>query len=124
MAITLGGISLPDGTGTQGCLIWPDQYAWASAAIAPRRGVDGNLHVFTGTRDGGRPITLEARARVCWLSQSQVDTLYVLADAGGELALVWGSDSYTVRFAAPLDITPVQPFSGYYTGTIPLMEVQ
>ncbi|MDH5757897.1 MAG: hypothetical protein OEZ55_14660, partial [Nitrospinota bacterium] len=66
MPNTLGALTLPDQ------IMWIDRYSWAPATGQMERTMAGGLALFTQSMANGRPVTLEAREGVAWLSRQQV----------------------------------------------------
>jgi len=101
MAISLGGVALPDGTAAAcsqplGKIRWTDQFESFDVVTSTRRTVGGRLHYSQATLEGGRAATLEADEGVCWLTEAMKDALLALANATGPVTFVHGSDSYSV----------------------------
>jgi len=122
MAKSLGALSLPDQ------MVWSDQYAWSPVAGQASRTIAGGLAVFNQSMNKGRPVTLEARDGVAWLTRAQVDGIMAMASqAGASFTLSWDGDSHTVRFAhhqqPAAEFAPIWPFADQYTGTIKLITI-
>ncbi len=64
-------------------LIWTDEYAWSPVASEVRWGTNGALHVHVGTRQAGRPITLDGRNSAAWITRAQCDQLNAWAALPG-----------------------------------------
>ncbi len=64
-------------------LIWTDEYAWSPVASEVRWGTSGALHVHVGTRQAGRPITLDGRNSAAWITRAQCDQLNAWAALPG-----------------------------------------
>lgn len=128
MARTLGGIALPDGSGQHGSMEWTDRHNWQPVAQASTRTLSGALVLWERGLSEGRPITLEARERVCWLATATVEALQALAATpGGTHTLVWNAESYRVAFrrdaGAALEFSPVLPHAALHFGRINLVTV-
>lgn len=74
MAITLGGVALPDG------LRWADEFAWSPRVQSTEWSITGALLVQEGEKQAGRPITLIGGRTWAWMTrvallalQSQLD---------------------------------------------------
>ena len=122
MSNTLGSLTLPDQ------ILWTDRYSWSPAAGQAQRTIAGSLALFTQSVSGGRPVTLEAREGVAWLTQQQVDSLMAMAaQPGAAFTLSWEGELYTVRFAhhspPAVELSPIWPLAAHYTGTIKLITV-
>ncbi|MDH5478138.1 MAG: hypothetical protein OEY50_07385 [Nitrospinota bacterium] len=122
MPNTLGALTLP------GQIMWIDRYSWAPATAQVERTIAGSLAMFSQSVSGGRPITLEAREGVAWLSQAEVDAIMVMAaQPGVAFTLDWNGEQHTVRFAhhspPATEFSPIWPFADQYTGTIKLITI-
>ena len=122
MAKTLGALTLPDQ------MVWVDRYKWFPVAGQAARTIAGGLALFTQGMVKGRPVTLEARDGMAWLTQAQVDGLAAMAaQAGATFTLVWDGESFSVQFAhhesPAMEAEPIWPFADQYTGTIKLITV-
>lgn len=125
MTISLGGVALsPD-------MIWSDKFQSSPVAQTVQRTLGGTLVYHTSSLEAGRPITLEARQDMGWLTETQVEALAALAAIpGNKMTLIINSDSYQVifRHESPpaLDFTPLvegrEP-SLYYRGVLKLLTV-
>lgn len=127
MARSLGALALPDGD-QQGSIDWVDRYEPASVAQSAVRTLGGSPVVFSQALTRGRPITLEAVERVCWLTQAMVDTLLgMAAQPGASFAFLWDAEAHSVVFRhhepPALEVTPIYPHADQYTGRIKLMTV-
>ncbi|MCK5770941.1 hypothetical protein [Algiphilus sp.] len=101
MAVTLGGISLPDD------IVWLDELAGPQVAQARARTLGGGQVIEETALLSGRPITLGGGV---WASRSTVLALRTLAaDAGETHTLDLRGDTYTVAFVRPnpIEATPV-----------------
>lgn len=72
MAITLGGIALPDD------LLWVDEFDWSPTVQSTDYSLTGSLIIQTGTRQAGRPITLQGGSDHGWISRATLEQLYGL----------------------------------------------
>lgn len=104
---TLGSIVIPGG------LIWVDEYNWVAPVRAHEYSITGALIVDVGTRQAGRPITLQGANDHGWVKRKTLDALWQLASAASEtdeheLILADGRH-YTVRFSSedPISATPI-----------------
>lgn len=124
---TLGALSLPDG-GDRGTIEWTDRQAYQPVAGQASRTLGGGLVVYSQALSKGRPITLEARESVCWLSQAEVDAINAMAgQAGATFQLEWDGETHTVMFRhhepPAAEFTPIWPHHDLYVGTIKLITV-
>lgn len=122
MAKTLNGLVLPDQ------IQWIDEYEYAPVASEIRRTLGGVAVVYSQGLIEARPVTLEARDGVEWLTQQTVDDLTAIAETpGAQYTLDWNGALYTVMFRhhepPVISFQPVWPEHDYYTGTIKLMTV-
>jgi hypothetical protein len=127
MAITLGGVSLPDG------MIWQDEFQQDMVAQTTLRTLGGTLKVREQGLSGGRNITLAAIEDQGWLTRAQVEAIQPLTlEAGNTYTLVIGVQTFTVKFrhsdppafeATPLIYRTTQVATDYFTATIKLMTV-
>ena len=121
-APTLGALTLPEQ------MIWVDQYAYSPVSGQMNRTLAGGLAIFNQGAVEGRPITLEARDGVAWLTQAQVDSLVTMAgQVAATFTLVFDGNSYDVQFShhspPAIDFAPLWPFDPNYTGLIKLITV-
>ncbi|MFZ5466588.1 MAG: hypothetical protein ACOZAI_04935 [Pseudomonadota bacterium] len=129
-------ITLTDGTTTltlPGDLDWTDEYEWTPVAqSAPRYSVDGRLFVIKGTKQAGRPITLQSGDDRAWISRADVDQLHAWASvAGQQLTLTLRGVARTVMFdhaAAPVEAQMVMFYGDpvpedRYTITLKFLEL-
>ena len=128
MAITLGGIALPDGTGNRGIVDWIDKNKHSNVTQATKVTVGGKFHVRPHGLDGGRPITLEADVKFCWLEASIKDSLQAASEvSGAEYDLDWNGTIYKVVFRhhepPALDLEPFTKNADLYIGQIKLTEI-
>lgn len=80
-------------------LIWTDEYSWSPVVNETRWGTRGALMVHTGTRQAGRPITLDGRESQAWISRATCDQLKDWkALAGATFSLVVRGTPRTVLF--------------------------
>lgn len=127
MAITLNGITLPDG------LHWVDEYSSEKVVQNVKHTLDGGAVVFYGQRQRGIPITLESVGDQGWMTRSDVVQLAALADtAGGVYNLSLRGVTYSVMFrhneppafkAEPLQHFATPSSEDYYTVSIRLIIV-
>jgi len=133
ITLAAGGTSLqldPD-------LFWSDEFSWHAVEQAVDRSVTGALIVYTGTRSGGRPITLQpADDNSAWMPRATLTQLQAWeANAALTLTLSLRGIDRSVVFrrhdGAPIDARPVQfvadpqpgEFGDWYLVTIRLMEI-
>ena len=124
----LGGVDIPDGTTTEGTLIWTDENKYAPVDQVTKRTVGGKLHFRSHALDGGRPITLSALNDRCWIPDATRILLQAMADlAGQEYDLDWKGDIYRVIFRhdepPALSLQPLFPDADIYVGQINLLEI-
>lgn len=121
-APTLGALTLPDQ------IIWVDQYSYIPIVGQAERTLGGAIVLFNQAASKGRPITLEARDGVAWLTQAQIDSIITMASSLGTAYLfTYNGESYDVQFAHAIqpvvEFTPIWPLSDTYTGVINLITV-
>jgi hypothetical protein len=109
-------------------MIWADRYSHSPVAGQVARTIAGGLAIFVQAMSAGRPVTLEARDGVAWLTQSQVDALVVMAaQAGATFTFTYDGETQSVRFAhhtpPVVDFVPIWPFAEQYTGAVKLITV-
>lgn len=102
---TLGAIAIPSG------LIWVDEYNWVAPVRAHEYSITGALIVDEGTRQAGRPITLQGSNDHGWVERNTLDELWQLANTATNTHVLTLADgrTYTVRFAPedPVSATPI-----------------
>ncbi len=117
-------------------LFWSDEFTWNAVEQAVDRSVTGALIVYTGTRAGGRPITLQpADDESAWMPRATLAQLQAWeANAALTLTLSLRGVDYTVVFrrhdSSPIEARPVQfvadplpgGFGDWYLVTLRLME--
>lgn len=74
MAITLNGLSLPDG------LRWSDEFTWSPLQTMRDYSLTGALILQTAERLAGRPITLIGGETWAWMSRAHLISLKTLLD--------------------------------------------
>ncbi|MDS4020672.1 MAG: hypothetical protein RKR03_09240 [Candidatus Competibacter sp.] len=135
MAITLGGVTLPDG------LAWSDEFAWTATVQATDYGLTGALIVEESTRQAGRPITLIGQSannrHTAWLDRTALLALVALLDAPGATHTLTLHDARAFTVAArhgdgavearPVprvgDFIPADPDGWYILQAVRLIEV-
>jgi hypothetical protein len=104
---------------------WPNRYTWQPVGQSNRFALGGNIYSVENPR-AGRPIILTAELPWCWILQSTIQALDVLASTPGNHPFVYGSYSSTVIFdrsQGPFQLTPINPLKTHFTGSIYLLEV-
>lgn len=99
MAITLsyGGLTVA----LSDRLDWTDEFAWTPVVQAIDYSLTGAMLVQAGTRQAGRPITLEGTQSAAWTTRSTCGVLAAWANlADIELQLVLRGLVWPVRFDA------------------------
>lgn len=112
----LDAISLPDD------LQWGDEFSWSPVSQNLSYGVSGALFIQEGTMQAGRPITLEGKEDMAWITRETVLALRAkVATAGLVMTLVLpDTRSFQVMFRhaeAPLEVAPVKGFDGLVPGS-------
>jgi hypothetical protein len=115
MAITLNGVSIPNG------MRWSDEFTWSPIQTARNYSLSGALILQPAERLAGRPITLIGGERWAWMTRANVLSLQTLLNTyAASLTLVLhDARSFTVTPVyegdGPLDATPksVIQDSGY-----------
>lgn len=127
-----GEIALPDG------LLWKDEFNWTATISNVTYSLTGALIIDTGTKQTGRPITLEPPDETMgWVKRSTVIRLKEWADAPDKrmrLVLEYPSDNrtFTVMFrhydgaveASPVKGFPQHDNDDWFHLTLRLIEVQ
>lgn len=97
MAITLTHAGTTIDLGDR--LIWSDEFDWHPVEQATAYSTTGALLVDVGTRQAGRPITLDGVQSKAWVTRTTCDTLKAWAALpGAELVLVLRGSARTVLF--------------------------
>lgn len=123
MAKRLGDLELP------ASLEWVDRDDWSPVAQDAQPTLGGGLVVFSQRLTAGRPITLEARDRVCWLSRAEVEALEAMAAvAGAVYGLEWDADPlrqvvFRHHGAPAIEFEPLFPHGDLFVGRVALTEV-
>ncbi len=121
MSITLNSIALPDG------MIWEDEFSDSASESSEARVLSGKLVRQSGTKNGGRSITLSGG----WATRATVILLKTLQDTGNSATLtLHDSRTFTVYFAdaSALSVSPVVDYQAptttdYYELNLSLVEV-
>lgn len=80
-------------------LVWTDEYAWSPVVTETRTGTNGALQVHVGTRQAGRPISLDGRDSKAWITRAQCDQINAwAAQPGATFELLLRGVSRTVLF--------------------------
>lgn len=91
MAITLGGVLLPD-------LVINDEISWSGIRCEISRTLDGSLLVWE-QEIAGRPMTLVGRNDTAWITRRILFDVMGLAEVvGGVYVLNYEGEIYNVRF--------------------------
>ena len=124
---TLGAITLRAG------LIWTDEFDWQPVQAVSEYGVTGALIIDIGTRQSGRPITLQRGDDSGWTDRATLQSLVALAANAGATHTFTHADGrvFTVMFAPdgdPITARPVTlaerpPADFPYAITLRLIEV-
>lgn len=56
-------------------LLWTDEYDWSPVVTESRFGTTGRLMLHVGTRQAGRPITLDGHSSRAWIDRALCDQL-------------------------------------------------
>lgn len=135
MAITLThaasstSVTLPD------ALDWTDEYSWSPVQQSKQYTTTGALLIEEGTKQAGRPITLQGSADTTWCTRALVDQLHAWAHTAGiQLLLVIRGTARTVTFdheSGALQGLPVMFFEDgsiasddWYVPTLRFLELQ
>ena len=126
---TIGAIDLPRG------MVWVDEFDWVAAERAVEYSTTGALLVDVGTRQAGRPITLQADDDAGWRGMTRA-TLAALRALAANTATpthtltLADARVFTVMFAPdnPLQARPIGrpelPAAAHpYVATVRLLEV-
>lgn len=127
MAVTLGGVSLPDD------LVWVNRDAYNPVRQEVKFTLGGAPVMYHRSISSARPIVLASLPDQAWFTKAQVDSITGLADvAAATYALVIGSDSFSVVFdytqGQAAEFNPLigrsEPLAGdYFTGTLKFLTV-
>lgn len=122
--ITLAGLALPPD------LVWRDEFAPWSVETTARWSLSGALLVESARRLKGRPITLAGGPDSAWCGRQTLEALLSLHAQMTSMTLVYGSRTFTVRFAPEgIEAEPVVAYAqdgepgDLYAVTLHLMEV-
>lgn len=66
MAITLGGVALPNG------LVWSDEFDWTKPQVSTDYTLTGAMIVQLGSKLAGRTITLTGGVNFSWVTRTQL----------------------------------------------------
>ncbi|HRD65722.1 MAG TPA: hypothetical protein PKY50_06155 [Candidatus Competibacter sp.] len=128
-ALSLGSLTFDPNM--ESPLEWIDEFARPGVGQTRRFALAGNLHVAENPRRG-RPLSLLADPKYCWIKRETGLLLMAMAETAGQpLSLVLQRDddpsiAKTVVFdraRGPFALEPVDPFGDYLSGTIYLIEV-
>ncbi len=112
MAITLGGVTLPD-------LTIDDEFAWTGVEAAVDRSVGGAPIVWE-REISGRPVDLVGGDDTGWITRATLSALKALAAVPrATYTLSYEGTDYTVRFRneeIAIEATPVIPRPNHGTG--------
>lgn len=119
MAITLGGVTLPD-------LAIADEFSIPQIRAISRRTAGGGIHVQEYAIASGRPLDLYGGDDWGWITRTTLSALYALISPGATLTLVYESNTWSVRFrveeiaieATPLLARPNHAGGDYYNNVI------
>lgn len=90
MAVSLGGVTLPDDTD------WPDRRVYRPAAASFQWSIDGTAVVFANAINN-QAINIKGAEDRAWITTDTADDLQALADdPGAELVFIYGSFSADV----------------------------
>lgn len=81
MAITLGGVALPDG------LRWADEFAWSPRVQSTDWSLTGALLVEEAEKQAGRPITLVGGRTWAWMTRESLLDLQAQLDSAPDTGL-------------------------------------
>jgi hypothetical protein len=121
MAVTLGGVELPDD------LAWPDRYDWQPVTVNTQYSLTGALLVESSTKLAGRPITLQSADNRSWVTRAVVESVKDLqAVAGQTYSLSVRDEDYTVIIVEVIaePLWDLSDDSDYCVITIKLITVQ
>ncbi|MEG0937907.1 MAG: hypothetical protein RSE32_03150 [Comamonas sp.] len=102
---TLGAIAIPSG------LIWVDEYNWVAPVRVHEYSITGALIEDIGTRQAGRPITLQGSSDHGWVERDTLEELWQLVNAttGTQELTMADGRAFAVRFAPddPVSAIPI-----------------
>lgn len=100
-------------------LDWTDEFAWTPVAQTLDYSVTGALLINWGTRQAGRPITLEGTQTAAWASRTTCAVLAGWANqAGIVLQLVLRGQNWAVRFDADKKGFEARPLTRLLDGEV------
>jgi hypothetical protein len=121
---TLDNIAIPDD------LLWSDEFDWTPLEVSVERTLTGVNLIQTGTKTGGRNITLVGGADYGWASRATVDALLAKLTATAAMTLTLpGNRVFSVLWRhtdGPIEARPVIDYNApdaadFYTLTLRLM---
>lgn len=102
---TLGAVQIPRG------MLWVDEFDWTPVEKAMEYSITGALLVDVGTRQAGRPITLQAVENQGWFRLLNLKALHALASVADATYTFTHADGrvFTVMFApdTPIQAVPI-----------------
>ncbi|MBF0517273.1 MAG: hypothetical protein HQK97_09185, partial [Nitrospirae bacterium] len=124
--IQLGDVEFPNQ------IFWPNRFEWTGISEAAERTLSGGVVVY-GNAINGRPIDLEGRDNMCWITYEAVKALQAMASVQDAVyVLVYEDEQFNVRFrheeSPAIEFTPIidrsaYSDSDYFNCKIKLMEV-
>ncbi len=93
--ITLNGITLPPD------LVWSDEFAPWAVEQTTEWSLSGALMLQDGLKLKGRPVTLSGGPNAAWCDRSVLEQIVALQSQRSAMTLVYGTQTLSVRFAAP-----------------------
>lgn len=124
--IQLGDVEFPNQ------IFWPNRFEWTGISEAAERTLSGGVVVY-GNSISGRPIDLEGRENMCWITYASVKALQAMASVqDAQYDLIYEDEQLSVRFrheeSPTIEFTPIleKPAyndSDYFNCKIRLMEV-
>jgi hypothetical protein len=82
MAITLGGVSLPNG------LVWSDEFDWITPQVDTAYTLTGAMIVQLANKQAGRSITLTGGVNFSWLNRTQLLAVKSVIDTCPDTGMV------------------------------------
>ncbi len=113
-------------------MLWIDEFDWVPVEKAMEYSITGALLVDAGTRQAGRPITLQAVDSQGWFRRLNLTALHALASVADATYTFTHADGrvFTVIFApdTPIQATPIgrpelPSDNNPYVATVRLIEV-
>lgn len=95
-------------------LDWPDEFGWSPVAMRTERTLTGALHIQTGVKQAGRPITLKGARDSGWITRADLLTLRGWFDTPLlQMTLALRGTNYNVRADHQQNALEAEQVAGY-----------